>query len=161
MPSFAGLWHNEYNSEMDLSVDASGVVTGTYITHVPIVSPPMRLYGCVYGDLITFFVKWEDASQGIDWESITSWVGQLAPDLSGTEILQSLWHITQEIPDADEPLFIYKQILTGADMFTRGAAPVTPHPVPLMLHASHPVFQMKHHKAKKSMKKTAKPKMKK
>jgi len=142
MAGFAGTWINQYESVMVLNVAATGVVTGTYESKVPVSLPPLPLHGCVYGDLITFYVKWKDSAQGIDYKSITSWVGQLAPDQDGNEIIQTLWHLVQDIPDADEEEYIYRQVLNGSDWFyPEGSAP-PPHPTK-PLQGSTPTIRKK------------------
>jgi Avidin family len=61
-PNFAGTWKNRLDSEMELSVDASGDLLGTYRTGVgaPTPAEEFDLKGFVSGDLIVFCVNFED-----------------------------------------------------------------------------------------------------
>ena len=130
--NFSGTWHNQYPSEMTLQVDANGNVTGKYKTAVGSVDPAaeFEIKGYVYEDQISFIVRWKNATA--DAGSITAWVGQLTK-VSGTDVIRTMWHLTENVPDAEEPTKLWSSITTGADYFWRGPAPqpFTP-PIPII-----------------------------
>jgi hypothetical protein len=66
----------------------------------------------VEGDLIAITVNW-DATQ-----SLTAWVGQLVKE-KGVEQIKSMWLLTTNVPDAQEPQKAWSSVLAGADSFTR------------------------------------------
>ena len=117
-PNFAGTWINELGSQMTLNVSGDNV-SGTYTSKVsgeqvdagP--TPPRPLVGFVNGDLISFIVNW-----GTQYNSLTAWVGQLTAE-NGTDVIKTLWHLTQNIEDANEPTGLWHSILAGADEFKR------------------------------------------
>jgi Avidin family len=121
-PNFDGDWVNELGSQMTLKVSGSNVA-GTYTSKVsrepssggtgggP--TPASPLVGDVNADLISFVVNW-----GSQFDSLTAWVGQLTSD-NGVETIRTLWHLTQNVEDADEPTGLWHSILAGADNFSR------------------------------------------
>ena len=109
---FSGRWRNQYGSKMVLKV-AAGNVTGSYESAVsgegsPVTGP---LCGFVNGDLISFTVNWPSAA-------ITAWVGQLVND-NGNDVIATLWQMTVNIPDAQEPTGMWQSVFAGADRFHR------------------------------------------
>jgi len=110
--NFAGRWRNQYGSEMDLHVSGRNL-SGRYTSAVSSGGGPVTgdLSGFVNGDLISFVVNWPAAA-------ITAWVGQLV-NADGYDIIQTLWNMTTNIPDANEPTGMWQSILAGADRFHR------------------------------------------
>ena len=115
-PDFAGVWENQLESTMTLTVDGD-VVSGKYRSKVSgggSPTPPKPLTGFKNGDLIAFVVNWE-----LPYNSLTAWVGQHTPRKDGTEAIKTLWQLTRNIEDPDEPTGLWHSILAGADEFTR------------------------------------------
>ncbi|WP_166618174.1 avidin/streptavidin family protein [Paraburkholderia madseniana] len=109
---FNGHWVNELTSFMDLTVSASGDVTGTYVSAVsdqggP--TPPFPLSGTVSGDLISFRVNWGEA--------ITSWVGHGVVDAAGKSQILTLWYEVMAVPDELNPEQQWRTVKAGADSF--------------------------------------------
>ena len=116
-PSFTGKWVNTLDSEMELAVSITGELTGSYKTGVGAPQPTEEfdLKGFVSGDLIVFCVNFGK------FDSLTSWAGQHTRDESGNEVIHTLWHLAQNVRDADEPSNLWAGILTGANEFRRSA----------------------------------------
>jgi hypothetical protein len=112
--NFTGKWKNELKSEMELTVLTNGSIAGTYRTNVgsPKPSEEFDLVGFASGDLISFAVNFGA------YGSLTAWVGQHTL-INGTEVIETLWHLAENVPDDDEPSQLWSAILTGADNFTR------------------------------------------
>jgi hypothetical protein len=112
-PDFSGLWRNQMQSTMDLTVNANDV-SGVYTSASsaahggPIAG---TLNGYAAGDLISFLVLWPGGSQ-------TAWVGQMVGDESHPAI-RTLWHLVTNVPDAEEPNELWTSTYAGADEFTR------------------------------------------
>ncbi len=114
-PNFGGVWINELGSEMTLTVTGDHI-GGTYTSKVSGgggSTPPRPLVGFKNGDLIAFVVNW-----GSPYSSLTAWVGQHTIE-NGAEVIKTLWHLTQNVADADEPSGLWHSILAGADEFWR------------------------------------------
>jgi hypothetical protein len=130
---FAGIWHNQHNSEMDLMVAPNGHISGSFrVKESPEAdSKAYPLIGFVSGDVLAFCVNFAPGS------AVTSWIGHIKLDTSDKEgtALETLWHMAVHIgnrPDKD----LCKSIFSGADMFHRG-----PHTGSMLWHksaASHP-----------------------
>jgi Avidin family len=115
MPNFGGAWTNELGSEMNLTVSGNKI-GGTYTSKVSGgggSTPSKPLAGFKNGDLIAFVVNWETP-----YNSLTAWVGQHTKE-DGAEVIKTLWHLTQNVEDADEPTGLWHSILAGADEFRR------------------------------------------
>ena len=106
---FAGTWHNELKSEMELKVDSAGNVTGTYRSlagegdH-----KPKSLTGFADGNAIAFTVHFDDAT------TVTAWTGHLVDGK-----ITTLWQLVFPA-SADN---VWKATWTGTDTFTTGPAP--------------------------------------
>lgn len=110
--NFAGTWRNQLGSTMTLTI-VNGLISGSYESAVSggggsIVG---ALTGFTNGDLISFVVNWPSAA-------ITSWVGQLINE-NGYDVIQTLWQMTTNIPDANEPTSLWQSIYAGTDRFHR------------------------------------------
>ncbi|MBY0337401.1 MAG: avidin/streptavidin family protein [Acetobacteraceae bacterium] len=111
-PDFSGRWRNELGSTMELAVQG-GSITGTYTSAVSSGGGPVTgaLAGHVNGDLIAFTVRWPAPA-------ITAWVGQLVV-AGGAEAIETLWQMTTNVADAEEPTKLWQSVLAGADRFVR------------------------------------------
>jgi len=116
---YTGKWHNQHNSEIDLSADAEGQITGVFragSTSGQEISMPEEfpLTGFVAGDVIAFCVQFEE------FDCITAWVGHLT-EVPGTSerLLVTVWHMSVHVGKQGKGL-IWKSIVTGADNFVSG-----------------------------------------
>jgi hypothetical protein len=111
---FEGTWENGLESTMELSVSGNNV-TGIYRTNVgsPKPTEEFDLTGYVTGDLISFTVNFGK------YGSLTAWVGQHTEPEAGQFEIKTLWHLTKNVPDNDEPDDLWSSILAGANSFTR------------------------------------------
>ncbi|ESX20899.1 MULTISPECIES: avidin/streptavidin family protein [unclassified Mesorhizobium] len=112
-PDFAGHWKNELGSKMFLAV-VGNKVSGSYTTAKSGSGKSLTgdVAGFVNGDLISFVVAWPVAA-------ITAWVGQLTTAADGSDVLDTLWQMTQNVADAEEPDDMWASINAGADQFGR------------------------------------------
>jgi len=132
---FAGKWHNQHNSEIDLCIDDDGSVSGTFTTTIKgsgkRESFPLR--GFASNDVIAFSVGFPR------YGSVTSWSGQIANIAEDGELkntLQTLWHMALDLGDkADTDL--WRGTLSGSDIFRVGAADEE-SVIETMLPPSHP-----------------------
>ncbi|MDX0426881.1 hypothetical protein BMJ32_13100 [Sinorhizobium medicae] len=110
--NFSGRWQNDLGSTMFLAV-SGGRLDGTYTSAESAKGGPITgdVIGFVNGDLISFVVNWPTAA-------ITAWVGQQTEE-SGTTVLKTLWQMTTNIADAEEPEQLWSSIWAGADIFRR------------------------------------------
>ena len=113
--NFNGRWINELGSTMVLSIASNGAVSGKYKTAVgsPTANEEFEIVGFVSGDLITFSANFGR------YGSLTSWAGQLTEDANGSAVLKTLWLLTENVPDSQEPAKLWGSILAGANNFTR------------------------------------------
>lgn len=110
--NFPGDWHNQLGSSAHFDLQGNKL-TGTYTSAVSSQGTPVsgQISGYINGDLIAFSVLWPSAA-------ITSWVGQLVTD-NGIETIKTLWQMTTNVPDANEPTELWASIYAGADNFIR------------------------------------------
>ena len=113
--NFNGKWVNDLGSKMDITTNASGNLSGTYQTAVgsPTEHEKFDLVGFISGDLITFSVNFGK------YGSLTSWAGQHTVDSTGSALIKTLWLLSENIPDAQEPDKLWGSILAGANNFMR------------------------------------------
>jgi hypothetical protein len=131
---FSGKWNNQHCSEMELHISTDGSVRGVYATGVgaPTPAEQFALLGFVADDQISFTVNFGR------FGSLTAWVGQLTVDSSGAEFIETFWHLTENVPDVNEPARLWSSVTTGHDVFKRG--PVSPGCRPQVLRSpSHPL----------------------
>lgn len=134
--SFAGTWHNQHNSEIEIKVGIEGQITGTFTTAADgskNLTGEFPVTGFVSQDVIAFCVNF--AEHGC----VTSWVGQMTRGKDGTEIIETLWHMAVDVGNSDK--LRWKSIVSGADTFLRGKRPNTTSV--LTTQASHPLFMDK------------------
>lgn len=112
--NFNGKWRNELHSEMTLTVDGQGNVTGKYKTGVgtPAPSEEFDLVGFASGDLLSFTVNFGA------YASLTSWSGQHT-EQNGTEMIKTMWLLARNVNDPNEPRSLWGAVLTGHDNFQR------------------------------------------
>jgi Avidin family len=110
--NFAGDWHNQLGSTASFVV-AGNILTGTYTSAVSGGGTPVSgpISGYINGDLIAFSVNWPSAA-------ITAWVGQLVTD-NAVDTIKTLWQMTTNVADADEPTGLWASVYAGADNFVR------------------------------------------
>lgn len=115
LANFNGRWINELGSTMVLTVLNVGVVTGKYKTAVgsPTASEEFYVVGFASNDLITFSANFGR------YGSLTSWAGQLTEDAGGSPLLNTLWLLTENVPDGEEPDKMWGSILAGSNNFRR------------------------------------------
>ncbi|MBP2312347.1 avidin/streptavidin family protein [Azospirillum soli] len=109
---FRGVWRNELNSTMTLTVTGAKV-EGTYESPVSTSGGPARgdVTGFVHGDHISFVVNWSTGS-------LTAWVGQLVVE-NGREVLQTLWQMIKAPSPQESAAEAWKSIMSGTDQFHR------------------------------------------
>jgi Avidin family len=113
-PDFNGKWANELGSTMELTVRGARV-TGSYTSAVSddgTPTPPHPLVGEVHGELISFIVNWTD------FGSITAWVGHMVL-VDGAEQIFTLWQMTKDTQDPEDPTELWESINSGNDTFHR------------------------------------------
>jgi len=111
--NFDGTWKNQLKSEMAIKVDG-GKVTGRYRAGVgtPRAAEEFDLVGFASGDQISFTVNFGK------YGTLTSWVGQLTTE-AGTEIIKTMWILSENVPDPEEPKKLWGSVLTGSANFVR------------------------------------------
>jgi hypothetical protein len=111
--NFDGTWKNELTSDMTVQI-AGERVTGKYRTGVgePGPTEEFDLVGFVSGDQISFTVNFGK------YGSLASWVGQLTTE-GGSEVIKTIWLLSKNVADQDEPKKLWGSVLTGYDNFVR------------------------------------------
>lgn len=111
--NFNGVWRNELNSDMTLKV-VRGKVTGRYRTGVGQPGPTEQfpLVGFAAADQISFTVNFSK------YGSLTSWVGQHTIE-DGKGVIKTMWLLSKNVADLEEPRQIWGSVLTGYDNFVR------------------------------------------
>ena len=97
-PGWVGTWQNESGSALRIrSVAADGTLVGQYSTELgaPDATQWFDVRGSANGDQLAFVVSWGEHA------SLTAWVGQRIGS-GGEERLRTLWHLTRDVPEADE-----------------------------------------------------------
>lgn len=114
----SGTWVNERGSAVTFT-DNNGLLSGYYNTQLGNPDPESRfpLTGFIEGDQVTFTVNFKSYS------SLTSWTGQMSEDDQGP-FIRTLWHLTRDIPDAEEDEDMWSSIIAGSAKFR----PVKPAP---------------------------------
>jgi len=110
-PSVTGDWANERGSSVTF-VENDGLLSGYYNTQLGNPDPASRfpLTGFIEGDQLTFTVNFKG------YGSLTSWTGQMSEDVDGPYI-RTLWHLTRDVPDADEDEDMWSSIIAGSANF--------------------------------------------
>lgn len=130
---FEGQWHNQHGSDMELTVRKNRV-TGVYRTRVgaPGDAEEFDLLGFCAGDLLSFTVNFGK------YGSLTAFAGQNTEDDRG-ERIDMFWHLAKDVRDGSEPDQMWAALLTGMDVFRRGAAPAGQKRQTLMRRPSSPI----------------------
>ncbi|PIK34989.1 putative fibropellin-3 isoform X2 [Apostichopus japonicus] len=117
-PNIGGKWYNELGSEVELTVDTEGIITGDYYTAVESEpgakgSQPAHVIGHVSHngahDTFGFNVLWKNGA------STTSWAGEYK-DCNEEPVLFTTWLLTSE---TDSCLDNWMSTRIGKDCFTR------------------------------------------
>ncbi|WP_427453178.1 avidin/streptavidin family protein [Litorimonas sp. WD9-15] len=106
-----GIWANERGSAVTFT-EADGLLSGYYNTQLGNPDPAARfpLTGFIEGDQVTFTVNFKG------YGSLTSWTGQMSEDADGPYI-RTLWHLTRDVPDAEEDDDLWSSIIAGNAVF--------------------------------------------
>ena len=106
-----GVWVNERGSAVTFT-ESDGLLSGYYNTQLGNPDPESRfpLTGFIEGDQLTFTVNFKG------YGSLTSWTGQMSEDADGPYI-RTLWHLTRDVPDAQEEDDLWSSIVSGAATF--------------------------------------------
>jgi hypothetical protein len=118
----AGQWHNDRGSGVNFTCGADGQLSGTYNTHLgaPDKGQSFPLTGWVEGDNLTFTVNFKG------YGSITAWAGQIE-EVGGEPQLKTLWHLTRDISEEQEPADMWASVTAGASVFTRAENAAEPN----------------------------------
>lgn len=118
---FEGQWVNERGSAVTVT-ETAGLLSGYYNTQLGNPDPASRfpLTGFIEGDQVTFTVNFKG------YGSLTSWTGQISEDADGP-YLRTLWHLTRDVPDAEEEDDLWSSIIAGNATF-RPVSPETETP---------------------------------
>ena len=110
-PDVKGVWVNERGSAVTFTTN-KGLLSGHYNTQLGNPDPKSRfpLTGFIEGDQLTFTVNFKG------YGSLTSWTGQISEDDTGPYI-RTLWHLTRDVPDAEENDDLWSSIISGAATF--------------------------------------------
>jgi len=106
-----GEWENERGSSVTF-VETDGLLSGYYNTQLGNPDPASRfpLTGFIEGDQLTFTVNFKG------YGSLTSWTGQMSEDAKGP-FIRTLWHLTRDVPDAEEDEDMWSSITAGSANF--------------------------------------------
>jgi hypothetical protein len=108
-----GVWHNQHNSELHLTVESSGRIVGCFINGVMVDggrSESFPLTGFAKGDVFAFCA---DLSK---YGCMTSWVGQIVDPAS--KRFHAMW---QMVADAQQKSDLaWKSTWVGEDAFEAG-----------------------------------------
>ena len=117
-PEVNGVWVNERGSAVTFT-ENEGLLSGFYNTQLGNPDPKSKfpLTGFIEGDQLTFTVNFKG------YGSLTSWTGQMSEDAEGPYI-RTLWHLTRDVPDAEEAQDMWSSIIAGAAHFRPASPPV-------------------------------------
>jgi len=117
-PEVNGVWVNERGSSVTF-IETDGLLSGHYNTQLGNPDPASKfpLTGFIEGDQLTFTVNFKG------YGSLTSWTGQMSEDAEGPYI-RTLWHLTRDVPDAEEDDDMWSSIIAGSANFRPVTAPV-------------------------------------
>jgi len=112
-PTVTGEWANERGSSVTFT-ENDGLLSGFYNTQLGNPDPASRfpLTGFIEGDQLTFTVNFKG------YGSLTSWTGQMSEDADGP-FIRTLWHLTRDVPDAEEDEDMWSSIIAGSANFRR------------------------------------------
>jgi hypothetical protein len=106
-----GKWRNQYNSEMNLTVDGS-IVSGTFQTAIgqPKFDEQFEISGKINNNVIAFMVDFGK------YGSLACWTGRFELDEMGP-VIHTMWHLSQSEGGDEEQMA--KAILTGVGTFRK------------------------------------------
>ena len=114
-------WINQNGSTVELESDDTGRLTGFYCSRKGRAASGKRypLFGQQNGDVLTFYVDWQDADDNLC--SITSFSGRLARDPEGRNIIHTVWVLARQWEDTERtrPTGTWNAFLTNSDVFRR------------------------------------------
>lgn len=110
LPSGTSIWRNGLTSTMKISVDASGSVSGYYITAVSrndcAKNKQEPLVGSCNGYALTFSVNYKGCN------STAAWAGVIDKTKADKPLIRTLWHVaTGQAPPT------FTSVLAGTDCF--------------------------------------------
>ena len=109
---FSGTWKNQNGSDLELSVDANGNVSGRFESGVGDGGKEyVDIVGKVLGDLITFSTAYPQ------YQTVISWVGQETL-IEGKRTISTHWIHATNVKNSDEPEWMWYSNRIGADSFT-------------------------------------------
>ena len=113
-PGWSGRWQNESGSELEVLAVSDGQLRGRYRTDLgaPEETSWFPVTSSVNGDQLAFVVSWGEHA------SLTAWVGQRVGE-GDDERLRTLWHLTRDVPDAEEQEDIWSSVINGFAVFRR------------------------------------------
>lgn len=115
-----GSWVNQNGSVMELD-DNNGVITGSYISRKGRSAAGKRypIQGKRNGDVLTFFVDWQDADDNL--ESITSFSGRIEKDGKSAVRIHTVWILARRWEDEHRTreTGAWNAFLTNSDVFDR------------------------------------------
>jgi hypothetical protein len=119
-PDVTGVWVNERGSAVTFT-HTDGLLSGYYNTQLGNPDPASRfpLTGFMEGDQLTFTVNFKG------YGSLTSWTGQISEDAGGP-FIRTLWHLTRDVPDAEEADDMWSSIIAGSAKFRPHATAAKP-----------------------------------
>ncbi len=112
--AIGGRWRSRLGSTMELSVDDTHRIHGTFHTAVGMLDPTrgFPVVGFAEGDAVSFSVDF--GRHG----SVAAWAGFHVEDDDG-EHLYTQWHLTQPVRHPHSEADIWRALLAGSDDFTR------------------------------------------
>ncbi|HEY9784105.1 MAG TPA: avidin/streptavidin family protein [Candidatus Obscuribacterales bacterium] len=130
-PLLKGVWHNQHNSEIQLEIDQTGKISGSFITGVMTQghrSETFPLTGFAGGDVFAFCVDFSKHG------CMTTWVGQIIDPAS--KRFHANWQMIADVYQKED--LEWKSTWVGQDVFDAGPreTEVSNHKAP----ASHPMY---------------------
>ena len=117
------IWSNGLGSEMKLTADGNGNLSGTYETAVGAAEGPQPLVGkynlCEASPSLGWVVQWKPECNSVnpkhDYWTTSAWAGQLLKKPDGTFIIEATWVLCSQTPLAKS----WKDTLIGCGLFTQ------------------------------------------
>jgi len=109
----SGIWYNELNSILIISVRSDGTLSGSYTSGVGSSAPSLLLGLYSVSPRNSTNVGWI-----VNWKrlpSLTAWSGQAWDDPVSGQILVAMWHLTSGTSESQQS----QSTLSGKDVFTR------------------------------------------
>lgn len=115
--NLSGKWRNQHGSELDLKVGTDGRVHGSFRSAVGDVDQDreFEVVGVQSGDLVAFCADFHG-------QGVTAWAGQYTAHEFEEELLTQ-WHLALDVPEVEEPDWLWSGVRTGEDRFVRRREP--------------------------------------